>query len=136
MNQKTIILLVEDSTSQALQFQLLLQRAGYQVQLATDGMSGWSHACDMMPGLILLDIDLPRMNGFQVLMRLKRGRNTAHIPVMMLTSRDHISDVERAIELGADDYLFKDECLFQKDAATYLCTAVRQFMPDQEIITA
>lgn len=136
MDNNTIILLVEDSTSQAIQFQLLLQRAGYEVQLAMDGMTGWAHACTQMPGLILLDIDLPKMNGFQLLMRLKRGRKTAHIPVMMLTCRDHISDVERAIELGADDYLFKDECLFQKDASGYLCNAVSQFISRKETVSA
>ncbi len=136
MSQNITILLVEDSTSQALQFQLLLQRAGYSVQVATDGAQGWSHACDNPPAVILLDIDLPKLNGFQVLRRLKRRHATANIPVLMLTSRDHIGDVEHAIELGADDYLFKDECLFKKDAATYICNAVRQIVEPGEAVAA
>jgi DNA-binding response OmpR family regulator len=114
------ILIIEDSPSQALQFQLMLQRCGYATQIAADGAAGWREACTRRPRLILLDIDLPTMDGFQVLMRLKRGRDTAAIPVIMLTHREHVSHVTRALELGADDYLFKD------DAATQLCEAVRQ----------
>jgi DNA-binding response OmpR family regulator len=111
------ILIVEDSPSQALQFQLTLQRAGYRVHVVADGAAGWRYACAQLPQIILLDVDLPGMDGFQVLARLKRDRATAGIPVLMLTHREHISSVTRAIELGADDYLFKDEALQQIGAA-------------------
>jgi len=111
------VLIIEDSSSQALQFQLVLQRAGYQVHVVTDGAAGWRYACAQLPQIILLDVDLPGMDGFQVLARLKRGRATAGIPVVMLTHREHISNVARAIELGADDYLFKDEALQQVGSA-------------------
>lgn len=136
MNQKIEILLVEDSETQALQFQLLLRRAGYHVNVVHDGIEGWTSACDRSPGLILLDIDLPGMNGFQVLSRLKRGRSTSTIPVLMLTNRDHVSDVERAITLGADDYLFKDDCLTSHQSAELLCSAVRQLIAPKEVMTA
>jgi DNA-binding response OmpR family regulator len=116
------ILLIEDSASQALQLQLILQRAGYSVAVAADGAAGWQVACDTQPRLILLDVELPSLDGFQVLSRLKRGRTTANIPVIMLTNRDHISSVERAIELGVDDYLPK------QDMQQQLCAIVRQFL--------
>jgi DNA-binding response OmpR family regulator len=116
------ILLIEDSPSQALQLQLILQRAGYRVALAADGVAGWQMACEQLPRLILLDVELPSLDGFQVLSRLKRGRATAAIPVIMLTNRDHISSVERAIELGVDDYLPKQDMQHQ------LCAIVRQFL--------
>ena len=116
------ILLIEDSPSQALQLQLMLQRAGYRVALAVDGAAGWQVACEQLPRLILLDVELPSLDGFQVLARLKRGRATADIPVIMLTNRDHISSVERAIELGVDDYLPKQDIQHQ------LCAIVRQFL--------
>ena len=116
------ILLIEDSPSQALQLQLILQRAGYSVAVAVDGAAGWQVACDTQPRLILLDVELPSLDGFQVLSRLKRGRATANIPVIMLTNRDHISSVERAIELGVDDYLPK------QDMQQQLCAIVRQFL--------
>jgi DNA-binding response OmpR family regulator len=116
------ILLVEDSPSQALQLQLMLQRAGYRVAVAVDGVAGWQVACEQLPRLILLDVELPSLDGFQVLARLKRGHATADIPVIMLTNRDHISSVERAIELGVDDYLPKQDIQHQ------LCAIVRQFL--------
>jgi DNA-binding response OmpR family regulator len=118
MNDSYDILLIEDSPSQALQFQLLLQRAGYHVCIAGDGAEGWRMACEDLPRLILLDVDLPTLDGFQILARLKRDRATTSIPVLMLTNREHISNVERAISLGVDGYLFKD------DASTQLCAAV------------
>lgn len=114
------ILLIEDSSSQALQFRLLLEQAGYQVRVVPDGAAGWRAACEQPPRLILLDVDLPGMDGFQVLLRLKRARNTAGIPVIMLTHREHISQVERALALGAADYLFKD------DVPLELCSVVDQ----------
>ena len=116
------ILLVEDSPSQALQFRLVLERAGYRVRVVVDGAEGWRVACADLPKLILLDVDLPTLDGFQILDRLKRDRATAAIPVLMLTNREHISNVERAITLGADNYLFKD------DAAEQLCTAVMELL--------
>jgi DNA-binding response OmpR family regulator len=116
------ILLIEDSPTQALQLQLMLQRAGYRVVVAADGAVGWQVACEQRPRLILLDVELPLLDGFQVLSRLKRGRATADIPVIMLTNRDHISSVERAIELGVDDYLPK------QDMQQQLCAIVRQFL--------
>ena len=66
-------------------------------------------ACAQPPRLILLDVDLPTLDGFQVLARLKRDPATANIPIVMLTHREHIDHVERAIALGASDYLFKDD---------------------------
>ncbi|WP_322511438.1 response regulator [Chloroflexus sp.] len=114
------ILLIEDSPSQALQFRLMLERAGYRVQVAATGIEGWRAASVMKPRMILLDIDLPGLDGFQVLNRLKRDRATKHIPVVMLTHRDHINSVQRALNLGADDYLFKD------DAAAELLPVVEQ----------
>lgn len=125
MNEQTDILLIEDSPSQALWFKLLLQRAHYRVSVATDGAEGWRKACSDPPRLIVLDIDLPSLDGFQVLLRLKRGRATAPIPVLMLTHHEHVSNVLRALELGAADYLFKE------DASAQLCAAVDQLLHTQ-----
>lgn len=130
MSQTPYIMLIEDSPSQALQLRLILQQvSNYQVRVISDGVEGWRQACADHPILILLDINLPSLDGFQILSRLKRNRNTAHIPVIMLTTSDSISDVERAIALGASDYLFKDDCLFKsKEARQQLYSAVWQFL--------
>jgi len=114
------ILLIEDSTAQATCFQLMLERAGYSVQVVADGAAGWRAAYATSPRLVLLDIDLPSLDGYQILGRLKRDRRTAAIPVVMLTHRDNVNSVERALNLGADDYLFKD------DAPYELCATVAQ----------
>jgi CheY-like chemotaxis protein len=108
-----LIIVIEDSHSQALRLRLLLERAGYRVHIATDGAAGLQQAGAQRPELVLLDINLPGMDGFEVLTALKHDAATCHIPVVMLTADDAIDDVERAIALGADGYLFKDDCLFQ-----------------------
>jgi CheY-like chemotaxis protein len=108
-----LILIIEDSSSQALRLRLLLERAGYRVQIATDGAAGVQQAGTQRPELVLLDVHLPGMDGFEVLAALKGNPATCHTPVVMLTADDAIDDVERAIALGADGYLFKDDCLFQ-----------------------
>jgi len=117
------ILLIEDSPSQARYFQLLLARAGYHVQIAVDGTTGWRHAHTCSPRLILLDVDLPIIDGFTLLSRFKHDPATTDIPVVMLTQREHISHVQRAIDLGASDYVFKD------DASHQLCSVVQQLLP-------
>jgi DNA-binding response OmpR family regulator len=98
----------------------MLERAGYVVQISADGAEGWRQVGAVHPRLVLLDIDLPSLDGYQVLSRLKRDRRTAGIPVVMLTHRDNVVSVQRALDLGADDYLFKD------DAPYELCATVAQ----------
>jgi DNA-binding response OmpR family regulator len=122
------VLLIEDSPSQATHIRLLLERAGYQVAHAEDGAAGWHAAYQLLPRIILLDIDLPKLDGFQVLSRLKRGSLTARIPVVMLTNREHVSHVLRALDLGADDYLPK------ADMPTQICQVIEQLLirPDDD----
>jgi DNA-binding response OmpR family regulator len=120
------ILMIEDSPAQALQIQLILERAGYRVMVAIDGAEGWRAAHERLPRLILLDVDLPTLSGFQVLSRLKRGQATAAIPVIMLTSHDHVGSVERAIALGVDGYLPKTEAPLQLlELVEQFCIATR-----------
>jgi DNA-binding response OmpR family regulator len=122
MNEQVDILLVEDSPSHAVQLQLLLQCAGYSVRVARDGVQGYWQACVKVPRLVLLDVDLPKLDGFQVLTHLKQYRVTTAIPVVMLTDRERHTDVTCAIALGADDYLPK------QDAPAQLCAVVQQFL--------
>jgi CheY-like chemotaxis protein len=122
------ILIIEDSASQALRLQLMLQRAGYTVLIAKDGSEGWQQAYMAHPAVILLDVNLPAMNGFQVLAYLKKNHATARIPVIMLTTMDRITDVEEALALGADGYLFKDDCLFRSEGGEQILEEVSHFL--------
>jgi CheY-like chemotaxis protein len=109
----TDILIIEDSPSQARQFSMMLERAGYTVAIAGTSLTGLEKARNLEPKLILLDLHLPIMDGFQVLNRLKRHQKTASIPVVMLTSEEHVQTVIQALEGGADSFLPKPDALHQ-----------------------
>jgi DNA-binding response OmpR family regulator len=99
------ILVVEDDRKVAGFIELGLREEGYTVDLARDGDEATMLAHVNAYDLILLDVVLPKKNGFQIAMELRReGRNT---PILMLTSRDAAEDVVRGLDAGADDYLAK-----------------------------
>jgi DNA-binding response OmpR family regulator len=107
MNPSTV-LIVEDSPTQALHLQALLERKGLKVLLAHDGQVGLQMAQELRPDLIVLDLELPKMNGLQVCLRLKNMRETASIPVVMLTRHDDYEVAVLGAQLGAVDYIPKD----------------------------
>lgn len=110
MNESTpIIVLVEDSETQALQVAAHLSGRDIDVVIAKDGPQGLRLINSMKPDLVILDINLPTMSGYQVCRRLKRDPNTQHIPVIMLTSASAAEDMMRGMEAGAVDYIPKDE---------------------------
>src|SRR5258705_5735170 len=99
------ILIVEDEHAVARGIQYALQQEGYEVTLATSGEEGLELATKSAPDLILLDVRLPGMDGFEVLRRLRAAGTKS--PVLMLTARDEEVDKVIGLELGADDYLTK-----------------------------
>lgn len=103
------ILFVEDE--QTLQKALgdVLQQEGYKMLSALDGEIGLRLAKSEKPDLILLDLVLPRLHGFEVLKKLKEDPETKEIPVIVLTNLERIQDVNTAIEMGATTYLVKTE---------------------------
>ena len=105
----TKILFIEDE--QALQKALgdILGEEGYEVISALDGETGLRLAKTEKPDLILLDIVLPKIGGFEVLKKLKEDPETEEIPVIILTNLEEIEDVEKALRLGATTYLVKTE---------------------------
>jgi DNA-binding response OmpR family regulator len=108
MNDRPLILLVEDSPTQALEIQSHLQDYGFTVLVAEDGVSGLRCVDEHGPDLVVLDVNLPKMDGFQVCRRLKRDPQTARIPVIMLTVADSSESTITGLEAGADDYIPKD----------------------------
>lgn len=98
------LLIVEDERKTGEYLKQGLSEAGYAVDLATDGTDGLHLATTEPYGLIILDIMLPGLNGFDFLQALRKAQDT---PVMFLSARDLVEDRVRGLELGADDYLVK-----------------------------
>ena len=101
---KAKILVIEDQQDLANLLQLGLQGAGYQVLWAGDGMEGLRLLWEQLPDLIILDVMLPRMNGWETCQRIRECSDT---PIIMLTASGTEQDKVRGLTLGADDYLTK-----------------------------
>ena len=101
------ILFIEDESALQTAFTDTITKGGYQAFSALDGEIGLNLAIKEMPDLILLDLILPKVDGFAVLESLKKNPALAHIPVIVLSNLGEASDIQRAIELGAQSYLVK-----------------------------
>ena len=101
------ILFVEDESALQKTFGDILKEEGYEVISALDGGIGLKLAKSKKPDLILLDLILPKMDGFEVLEKLKESPGTKDIPVIILTNIGRMEDIGRALELGAKTYLVK-----------------------------
>lgn len=101
------ILLVEDDRSLGRLYYTKLQKIGYTVRHVTDGKMCLDVVSEFKPDIILLDIIIPKIDGFSVLRRLKKDVLTQNIPVILLTNLGQDEDVEKGKKLGARDYLVK-----------------------------
>ena len=101
------ILFIEDESALQKTFGDVLRQEGYETISALDGEVGLRLAKDKKPDLILLDLVLPKMHGFEVLKELKSAPETKDIPIVVLTNLEGVADVDKAIELGATTYLVK-----------------------------
>jgi two-component system, cell cycle response regulator DivK len=98
------ILLVEDNEMNRDMLSRRLQRKGYRVVLALDGQNGVEMTQTEAPNLILMDMSLPVLDGWEATRRLKADSATRHIPIIALTAHAMSSDREKALEAGCDDY--------------------------------
>lgn len=105
---KTILFVEDESALQKTVGEVLTQE-GYQIISALNGEIGLRLAKEKKPDLVLLDLILPKVNGFEVLKRLKEDAETQKIPVIVLTNLEGMSDIDRALELGATTYLVKTQ---------------------------
>jgi len=101
------ILFMEDESALQKTFGEILSQEGYEMIPALDGETGLRMAKTKKPDLILLDLILPKVHGFDVLKQLKEDPGTKGIPVIILTNLEGIGDVDKAIGLGATTYLVK-----------------------------
>lgn len=103
------ILFIEDESALQKALEDILKQEGYKMVSALDGEAGIRLAESEKPDLILLDLILPRMHGFEVLKELKENSKTKGIPVIILTNLEGMKDINQAIELGATTYLVKTQ---------------------------
>jgi CheY-like chemotaxis protein len=106
-DKQALILVVDDNEMNRDMLSRRLERQGYQSVLAEDGVQALERLPEAAFDLVLLDIMMPRMNGYEVLERIKADPALRHIPVIMISAVDELDSVVKCIELGADDYLFK-----------------------------
>jgi len=120
------ILLAEDDRILRKAGEVSLKKKGYDVVSAVDGEDALAKALDHTPDLILLDVMMPKMNGFDVLFALKRDPAVKHIPVIMLTNLEQPSDIKRAADGGAHSYLVKSNMNLDDLAAK-----IKDALPDR-----
>ena len=104
--QRTV-LIIEDEKLIIVSTQMVLEAAGFRVESATNGEDGIAKAKGQTPDLILLDIMMPGIDGWETLTRLKRDPATAGIPVVIFTAREHARGHQKSSEMGAADYFRK-----------------------------
>ncbi len=102
-----VILVVDDNEQNLELMQAFLEELGCGTLTARDGEEAIECVAKKLPDLIVLDVMMPRMSGFQVCERLKGDPRTRDIPIVMVTALNEVSDIERAVEAGADDFLTK-----------------------------
>jgi len=107
--EKKKILIVEDDTILQKTMQEFLSTDGFEVSCAADGEEAVRLAKEILPDLVLLDIILPKKDGYEVVQELKAYEKTKNIPIVVLTNLGSLNDVEKAIKLGATTYLVKSD---------------------------
>ena len=98
------ILIVEDNEMNRDMLTRRLERRGYDICVAIDGLQGLDVARTQLPDLILMDMSLPRMDGWEVTRLLKAESSTSHIPIIALTAHAMLSDRDKAFAAGCDEY--------------------------------
>jgi twitching motility two-component system response regulator PilH len=113
------VLIVDDSPTETYRFREILERNGHQVLEATNGADGVAMARAEQPDLVLMDVVMPGLNGFQATRQLSKGEDTAHIPIVIVTTKDQETDRVWGKRQGASDYLTKpvDETLLMQTIA-------------------
>lgn len=101
------VLIVDDNPQNAELLQAYLEPMNYDILIAADGLEALEKIETFVPDIILLDIMMPRMSGFEVCKRIKKNLKTADIPVVMVTALNELGDIERGVDCGADDFLSK-----------------------------
>lgn len=103
------VLIVEDEEVLAKVFKEKLEKSGYDIKIASDGETALTMAASLKPDVIVLDLLLPKKNGFEVLEALKKDQALKMIPVVVVSNLGEDNDIKRSLSLGAADYYVKSE---------------------------
>ena len=101
------ILLVDDSETILMMEQMILQKESYEIVMARDGKEGIKKAVEMKPDLILMDVVMPKMNGFEAVKWLRQREETKSVPIVMVTTEAETESMEAGYVCGCSDYVVK-----------------------------
>jgi DNA-binding response OmpR family regulator len=101
------ILIVDDEPNIVISLEYLMRRAGYDVAVAADGEAALGAVAEAPPDLVILDVMLPKVNGFEVCRRLRADPRWSGLKILMLTAKGRETEVARGVEVGADAYVTK-----------------------------
>ncbi len=120
------ILLIEDNADVRRITATMLRRFGHQVLTANDGLEGWKKVQDERPDIVVSDVMMPRMDGYELLKKIRKGADTKHIPVILVTAKSETESKIQGLDTGADDYLAKPVIPRELDARVRNLITARQ----------
>jgi CheY-like chemotaxis protein/MinD-like ATPase involved in chromosome partitioning or flagellar assembly len=132
------ILIIDDDVDTLRLVGLMLQRQGYEISAASNGSQGLAKALEERPDLILLDVMMPDMDGYEVARRLRKNPVTLTVPILMFTAKTQLDDKVAGFEVGADDYLTKPThpTELQAHVRALLARSAQQDKEPAQIVTA
>ena len=101
------VLIADDEPNIVMSLEFLMQRAGYQVQVATNGEEALKFATEIPPDLMLLDVMLPKMSGFEVCQKVRENPACGEMKIIMLTAKGRDTEMAKGLAMGADAYVTK-----------------------------
>lgn len=126
-SEKKHILIVEDSATQAEQLKYILEKAGYRVDAEIDALKAFKFLERKSPSIIISDVVMPNMDGFEFCSKIKQDKKFYHIPVMLLTALSEPQDIIKGLESGADNFIIKP---YQVD---YLLSQIEYMLANSKI---
>ncbi|MBS3819988.1 response regulator [bacterium] len=121
------VVLIEDNTDLRMYLSKMLKKFGHRVITAADGVKGWDKVQKIIPDIVVSDVMMPRMDGYELLKHVKGNQTTMHIPVLLITAKSELDSKIKGLETGADDYLSKPINIRELDARIRNLITMRKF---------
>ena len=130
------MLIADDNQQNRELLEAYLVEEGYEIAMSTDGQETLDQVQAFTPDLVLLDIMMPRLSGYEVCQQLKEGETTGSIPILMVTALNEMGDIERAVEAGCDDFLTKPVNRLELTTRVRSLLRVRQLTNERDRLLA